>query len=271
MAKPRLQKKAPVKQVEQTKSSFNLIEFYTKYRDFIGYALVGVVIIAALVSLMVLNQRSKEKEASQKFQDAITLMKSELSEDKNKDKTADQDKKEATTKPETSTDKTTDKTTSSINAFQEIADNYSSTASGRNSVFLLASSQLSNGNYQDAIQNFNKFQEQNPDNPLIPSCLMGIATAEFNLKQVNESLQMLDSIITKYPDFSMMDVVKFEIGKRHEAMSNWDKAREFYQEVIDKYPDSPWKSFCSKKIEKLNKEHPLPEKGTPSGEKQDQK
>jgi len=250
MAK-RVQKKGIVSSVltdDHPEFMVRLSGFYLRHKDAFGYLLVAVIMFAAVSTLMILNNRTKEREASVKFQSAVTLYNSSLTRDLDGDDPVDTD-------PSAGTDTT-------VNKLQEIIDNYPGTSSSRNALYLMGNVYLKDGKYPDAISTLDRFISENSEHILIPNCFLSKATAQFNSGDIKLSLKTLQFLEQNYPGFLLQDVLTYEIAKRHLSLSQWQKARDKFQSVIDDYPDSPWSADCKTRIDKINREHSSPDAGS---------
>lgn len=227
-----------------------LAGFFTRYKDAFGYLGVAVVIIIAVGSLVMINNQTKEREASIKFQNAVTLFNNDLAVQPPAAEGVEAAVPEADTSSNT------------ILKLNEIIDNYPGTKSGQNAQYLKAASYLNNGEYDLAIAEFDRFILNDPTNILTPSCLLGKATAEFNNGNTENSLQTLLNIQKNYPAFTLKDVLDYEIAKRYLKLENWEVARTGFQALIDNYPDSPWKNLSQTQLDKLETEHPAPNQDT---------
>ncbi len=227
-----------------------LAGFFTRYKDALGYLGVAVVIIIAVGSLVTINNRTKEREASIKFQSAVTLF--------NKDQAVQPPGQEG----DEIISENTDTSSGTMLKLNEIIDNYPGTNSGKNAQYLKAASYLNEGENDLAISEFSTFIMENPEHALTPSCLLGKATAEFNSNATENSLQTLLKIQKEYPQFILKDVLDYEIAKRYLKLENWEKARTGFQTLIDNYPDSPWKNLSQTQLDQLETKHPSPDQDT---------
>ncbi len=232
--------KLPSTQVEDLTLLDKIQLFTTRHKDMLGYIGVGIVVVATLATLVIFNNKSKEKQASILLHKGIRIYSSAVDTTPGKQESKD--------KTQTVSD--------AINSFDEIIDNYPGTSSGKLAQYLKASALLNSGDYQKAIDSFNAFIQSSPDHPMIPSAELGLATAEFNLGQIDASLSQLNDISRKYPDFPLMDIVDYEIAKRYEAKKDWEQATKKYQEVIDNFPDSSWKLLAQKRKDNIERENP---------------
>jgi tetratricopeptide (TPR) repeat protein len=63
-----------------------------------------------------------------------------------------------------------------------------------------------------------------------------------------EVIEMLLPIQKYNPNYSRIDSVIFYIGKAYEDSKNYAKAKEYYTEIVDKYPDSSYYSWASYRL-----------------------
>ncbi len=220
--------------------------FFNRYRDFMSYVGIGVVVVGAVIMLVTMNNRAKEEEASGKFRNAIQIYKNAFS----SDVAQSQEPAEPETNPKT--------LANAIDALKEVTDNFPSTSASDNSQYLIGTALLNDGQSEEAQKTLENFIAGNTTNPLVPSALLAISTAQANMGKHSESLTTLQKIETQYADFQLKDVLKYEMAKRHEAMEQWEKARQLYKEVMDQFPDSSWKGYSQKRLQSLDRNHPAP-------------
>ncbi|GEM_PF-5723839 len=217
-------------------------QFYQSHKDAIGYIGVAAAIVLALIILINMNKQAKEQQASVQFQEAVNAFQNRLN-SLAQVQTADTDAPPPATKDP-------------ISEIQELVDNYPSTHASANAQLLKAGVLITEGKNQEALQAYSEWITSHPGHALLPGALLGKSTAEMNLTQVSESLKTLQDLRTQYPDSLMMDIVIFETGKRFESLENWESARQSYQELIDRYPDSAWRSTAQTKLTEIDRKHP---------------
>lgn len=245
--KKKIKESADLKIISEEQPEFisRVAEAAVRNRDTIGYIVVALVIVSTVVFLMRMNSQAKESEASAQFQSAVKQYQQDLAASTI---SFDAESEDGTAKsPEMKVQ------TKSVGSFQAIFDNYPGTDSGRNSLYMVAVSQLNQGLYAEAIATFDNYVSTYPESMLAPSCLLGKATAQFNLERVDQSLTTLKTLQSKYPDYPLQDVLIFEMAKRYEALDKVTDARQAYEELLDKYPDSSWKALSEKALEALDK------------------
>jgi TolA-binding protein len=237
------QQKANPPKIESTGGVERLTELYTQYKDVIGYVSVGILIVFVLAALMIFNKHSKEQQASSLYQEASVLYAKAFSSTEVESEEGEQ-------------------VTKAIEKFDEIVDNFPNTSSAAGALLLKGSAFVNKGENSKAAESYEQFLADNKDHQLAPFAYLGIATAKYNVGDIEESHQILDKIVNEYPDFQLLDIVTFEIAKRFEAEQNWDKARTNYQKVLDDYPDSDWNTLAKAKLKELDEDNPAPTEGT---------
>ncbi|HPQ39884.1 MAG TPA: tetratricopeptide repeat protein, partial [bacterium] len=204
----------------------------------------AVVIVSTVVFLMQMNSRAKESEASAQFQSAVKQYQQDLAASTI---SFDAQSEDGTTQvPDMKVQ------TKSIGSFQAIYDNYPGTDAGRHALYMVAVSELNQGQYEEAIASFDNFVSKYSDSLLAASSLLGKATAEYNMGRTEQSLESLKQIETRYPNYPLKDVLTYEMAKRYQAMDRIPDARQKYEEVVEKYPDSSWKTLSEKALEELD-------------------
>lgn len=246
MATRKVKSSADLKVITEEHPSFvgKIARYLIKFQDVLGYTLVGILIIVAVIVLLNYNKKAKNAEASASLQSAFKQYQQDLAASTiSFQSESEEGKSETEVKTEIK----------SPGAFQAVFDNYAGTDSGDNALLMVGFSNLNTGANAQALEAFDKFLSINPDHPLAASALLGKATVLFNTDQVNESLTLLKEIGIKYPEFKLLDVVGYETALRYEALGQWEDARKSYQAVIDGYPDSTWKQTCEIALKKLDK------------------
>ncbi|MBN1550705.1 tetratricopeptide repeat protein [bacterium] len=242
MAKTKIKRK-PSPQVTDPvdqKSKFQQILF--KYKTLFTYLGVIIIVGIALSVLMIFNQRQKEYDASSQLQSVISLYSRTFSAQPQQEQDGEES---ATNDIETV-----------IGKCAEISDNYPDTNASQQALFLKASASLNSGDNQSAILAYNQYIEANPDSLLVPGAMLGLATAQMNSNALDASIDTLNKLLREYPDFQLMDVVKYELGKRFEAKSSWKEAEDYYTAVIENFPDSPWKYTAQQRKNEIDRKHP---------------
>ncbi|MBN1297641.1 tetratricopeptide repeat protein [bacterium] len=247
MATKDLKKSIDLKIIAEEQPAFinRVAQFVATKRDTIGYIVVAIVVVATIGFLMKMNSTAKENEAAVQFQNAVKQYQKDMTAT-SISLSAKSDTGDPSALPEMKVQ------TQSIGAFQAVFDNYPGTHAGHHALYMIAVSQLNQGLYEEAIASFDNFVEKSPDSPLTASGIFGKATAQFNAGHIAESLETLESIDRSHPNFKLKDVLLYETARRLESLNRKSEARNQYESIIERYPDSPWKAMSEKALEKLD-------------------
>jgi len=169
-------------------------------------------------------------------------------------------------------------------AFRKVADRFPKSEVAAESLYWLADSLERTGRTADATAAYNRFVRSNPAHALTPKALLGLTRTHVAQKNFPEALASLDRIDAKAEAPILAEVVKlsgdllfaqqqykealesylkvtivygasavaaesqFLIGQCQEQLGNADKAKEAYQKVIDRFPESQFAAAAKKKL-----------------------
>jgi len=142
------------------------------------------------------------------------------------------------------------------------------------------------GDYTDAILEYNQVLTNYPGTEVIPLALFNIGvcyyeealSSDYDAGEVNKALQNFTRFIRRFPDnpnrteaeekirelIDQKAEKAYAIANYYNSPDSFTGARIYYQEVIDKYPESRYARMAEKKLAEL----PDPDLGEP-GDKQD--
>jgi len=84
--------------------------------------------------------------------------------------------------------------------------------------------------------------------------VLGIARHYYNVKAYKASLNRLNSILSTYVEFSMMDQVYFYIGACNFTAELYEEAQPYFTKLVTDYPESKWAQKAQKMIEVIRTE-----------------
>lgn len=92
----------------------------------------------------------------------------------------------------------------------------------------------------EVVEKFCKFVEQNPEDVNAPDWLFKALDLSVNFLEPEKSLAIGNQFIESYPDNDRTPMVMFVLGSMvyEEKLQDYDKAREIYETILAKYPDS---------------------------------
>lgn len=106
----------------------------------------------------------------------------------------------------------------------------------------------------NAIETFNKFAKQNPDDPKAPEYLFKALEISINTKQDPvQSILFCENLVEKYPEFDKNPVALFMLASfvYDDQLNDLDMTRDTYQRIVDNYPDSPFARDAAISIQQL--------------------
>jgi len=115
---------------------------------------------------------------------------------------------------------------------------YGGTKSGAKALYFLANARYFQGNFDGALQDFKRFLERNPDDPLLsPSAQMGIAACYEQIEEWWEAAVGYEEVRKRYSESVLVPEALVSAGRCYEKLEEWDKAEQLYREVIENYPE----------------------------------
>ena len=115
---------------------------------------------------------------------------------------------------------------------------YGGTKSGAKALYFLANARYFQGNFDGALQDFKRFLERSPDDPLLsPSAQMGTAACYEQIEEWWEAAEGYEEVRKRYPESVLVPEALVSAGRCFEKIEDWDEAERVYKEVIETYPE----------------------------------
>ena len=115
-----------------------------------------------------------------------------------------------------------------------------------------SSTPISNTKAQETIALYEKFAAAFPKDSLTPNYLMKAADICSNTNQAAKSVELCLKIVEQYPNFKEVPTVMFMMAFVTEnKLKNIPRAKELYQEFIQKYPNHSLAKDAKASIENL--------------------
>jgi len=116
------------------------------------------------------------------------------------------------------------------------------------SLYYIASCYYELGKYDDAVKTLKDFtQKYSGEQKLIPLVYQKMAMVYIRKGDVKDALNVLDTLY-KLPGDIFKDIALMETGKLLERQGKADEAKKKYEELLKKFPDSPFKDEAAAKI-----------------------
>ncbi len=104
------------------------------------------------------------------------------------------------------------------------------------------------------IEQYISFADQFPKDSLAPEYLFKAADITMNINKGEMAVELYDRIMNDYPDFRKTPECLFLKAYVYENnLGDLEKARMYYQEFIDKYPDNDFADDAEISIQNLGK------------------
>ncbi|MBW2107532.1 MAG: tetratricopeptide repeat protein [Deltaproteobacteria bacterium] len=137
--------------------------------------------------------------------------------------------------------------------FIQVLEKYSSTKAARLTEPLLADTYAKTGDYDKAIELYNKALEDFPEEPGLRAIFWnGLGYALEGKKDYKAAAEAFRRITTLQGDFLKAEAY-FNLGRMYELMGDKEKASAAFKQVADAYPDSMHGAMAKEKVAQLNR------------------
>lgn len=193
-----------------------------RQKTVLQYGIGALVILIAIVSFLVYSYTSQKKAKSFEYQAYKIYYTNTPTQSANKE----------------------DQYQKAIDLFKKAYDTRKSPIS----LFYIASCYYELGKYDDALKTLKDFtQRYSSDKKLIPLAYQKMAMAYIKKGDMNEAKKTLDTIYNLkgdiYKDFALI-----EYAKLLEKEGKLDEAKKKYEELVTKFPNSPFKDEAKAKL-----------------------
>ena len=127
----------------------------------------------------------------------------------------------------------------SIPILESVVLQYGGTNSGAHATYLLANSYFFSGNFDKALENFEKYVNKYHKLPLMTaSALAGIAACYEEKQDYLEAGRRYEKAATEFQDSYMAPEYLLSAGRCYESAGDREKAKNVYTRIVDLYPES---------------------------------
>jgi len=138
--------------------------------------------------------------------------------------------------------------------YRQILQDYPRTDPARNAVYLLGNSLMEQGDYAGAIEAYQQFFEQYGRNAMLQGLVRQRLAYAYLLNGDREKASQTFTDILAAPGVFNKDQVLFELAKLDESDGAMDEALTRYQDLLEKFPASPYASEASLRVQILSPE-----------------
>ncbi len=116
--------------------------------------------------------------------------------------------------------------------FLAIYEQNTSKINGIRALFLAASVELEQEEYDSSREKLQTIIEKSPNHFLAPKAYLTIAFIERNNKNYDEALRILEEFKENYPDHYLQEEVTLTQGKIYTELKDYELAKTFFDEII---------------------------------------
>jgi len=114
--------------------------------------------------------------------------------------------------------------------------------------------QINMDNAVDLINLYQKFALENPKDSLAPVFLFRASDLSMNLNRPVQTIAIFDDLLDKYPNYEKVPSILFLKAFVYEdQLKDFDQAKIYYEEFLQKYPDSDFADDAEISLKNLGK------------------
>jgi TolA-binding protein len=191
---------------------FKTVDFMKHHSNKVTIGLIAFVVIIVLIFFLVQSKREAELNASEQLAKANgEIVRGELQQ--------------------------------AIDILLNMSDNYSGTNSASKGVHLLAYTYFQKGEYENAIKYFERYLDDYADDPILTSAAYSGLGASFEQQgKFLEAAQAYEKGAKKYAECYNAPQQLMDAGRCYAIENRIVEARNCYETVMEKYPDSGFKN-----------------------------
>lgn len=137
-----------------------------------------------------------------------------------------------------------------IGELSEIIERYPRTYATQRSFFLSGILYMEQENFAEAAESFGRVADRFPEGHLALIARANQATAYEENSQPEEAMDAYRELLTMRPDSSpLIARALFSLGRLSETLSqDSDQSRDYYERVVNEYPQSNWTSLARNRL-----------------------
>ena len=148
-------------------------------------------------------------------------------------------------------------------AFLKVANEYPKSEAGARALLQGAGALFTEGKYDQAKAQFERFTREYGDNPIAVQAAYGVAACLDAQNKIPEAIAAYETLRTRHPTDPIAPLTKFALGRLYEAQNKIDSARAAYQDVMQNEQNNSLGNEAGLRLEELNAKYPPPPPPTP--------
>lgn len=114
---------------------------------------------------------------------------------------------------------------------------------------------IKEGNYQQAIIDFNQFIKDYPDSSYTDNAYFWLGQAYYSSRNNKMALHAFQKIVTDFSDGNKVKDAKLKIGYTYFAMKDWASAKVSLEKVIADYPNDKVAKSAQQRLQRMQREN----------------
>jgi tetratricopeptide (TPR) repeat protein len=141
-------------------------------------------------------------------------------------------------------------------AYLKVAATYPKFSAGVRALLLAAGSLYTEGKYEEAKTQFQRFTREHRDSPFMGQALLGVASCLDAQSKTNEAMAAYKELIERHPGEAIIPKAKFALACLYEAQNKPELALNYFEEVAQGDPYGTMGSEAGMKAEELKIKYP---------------
>jgi predicted negative regulator of RcsB-dependent stress response len=140
--------------------------------------------------------------------------------------------------------------------FLKITATYPSTSAGERASLQAATAFFSEQKYDEAMDQFKRFQSAYSGSRLLPQAAMGVAACLEAKDKNDDAIKAYQDVAARFSSHAVAAQAKLALGRLSEEKKQYDQALRYYDEVTPQGPRSVWSSEASDRRQLLLAQFP---------------
>jgi len=133
-------------------------------------------------------------------------------------------------------------------------NSYSKSSFRAEAMYLLSQVYLQEDDWMDNIINLERLVREYPDSPYLSEALYGLCLSYFKKDEYEKAIKVGERYLEDYSSLEYGDDILYTKAICWEMLDNEEKAISDYQDLISKFPQSPYVEKAQERLEALKKE-----------------
>ena len=143
-----------------------------------------------------------------------------------------------------------------VPAYLKVANEYPNSTAGGRALLLAAADLYTEGKYDQAKAQFERFRRDYASSPFLGQALLGIAACLDAQGKAREAMTAYQNLIARRPGDFVVSQARFSLARLQEAQGEPDKARILLEEVERSDPYGSLGSEAGMRLEELKEKYP---------------